>query len=75
MIALESVRGFEVLVCKSGTEAIHQAPEIRPDLILLDVMMHGMDRPDTLEPLRRLSESKDTPAVFLTAKAPLEIEG
>ena len=38
-------------------------------------MMHGMDRPDTLEPLRRLPETKDTPAVFLTAKAPLEIEG
>ena len=37
-------------------------------------MMHGMDRPDTLEPLRRLPETKDTPAVFLTAKAPSEIE-
>lgn len=74
-IALESVGGFEVLVCKSGTEAIHQAPEFRPDLILLDVMMPGMDGPDTLEALHRLPEIKDTPAVFLTAKAlPSEIE-
>ncbi len=74
-IALESVGGFEVLVCGSGAEAIHQAPEFGPDLILLDVMMPGMDGPDTLEALHRLPETKDTPAVFLTAKAlPSEVE-
>ena len=63
-IALESVGGFEVLVCESGTEAIHEAPEFGPDLILLDVMMPGMDGPDTLEALHRLPAIKDTPAVF-----------
>ena len=74
-IALESVGGLEVLVCGSGTEAIHQAPEFGPDLILLDVMMPGMDGPDTLVALHHLPEIKDTPAIFLTAKAlPSEIE-
>ncbi|NQU62076.1 MAG: response regulator [Rhodospirillales bacterium] len=74
-MALESVGGFEVMVCGSGLEAINQGPGFAPDIILLDVMMPGMDGPDTLEALKRLPELKTTPAIFLTAKAmPSEIE-
>lgn len=74
-LALESVGGFEVLICSSGAEAIAQAPGYGPDILLLDVMMPGMDGPDTLVALQRLPELKDTPAIFLTAKAmPSEIE-
>lgn len=57
--ALESVGGFEVLICGSGTEAIDQAPGFRPDILLLDVMMPGLDGPDTLVALKRLPELKD----------------
>ena len=74
-LALETVGGLEVLICASGQEAIDKAPGFQPDIILLDVMMPGMDGPDTLEALRELPEIKDTPAVFLTAKAmPAEVE-
>ena len=74
-LALESVGGFEVLICSSGAEAIEEAPGFGPDILLLDVMMPGMDGPDTLVALQRLEELKDTPAIFLTAKAmPSEIE-
>ena len=74
-LALETVGGFEVLICGSGGEAVEKAPEFRPDMILLDVMMPGMDGPDTLEALHRLPGIEGTPAVFLTAKAmPFEVE-
>ena len=73
-LALEEVGGLKVLICASGQEAIDKAPGFQPDIILLDVMMPGMDGPDTLEALQRLPDLKDTPAVFLTAKAmPIEI--
>jgi two-component system OmpR family response regulator len=67
-IALETVGGFTVQICSSGEEAVQNAVEFAPDLILLDVMMPGMDGPDTLQALRGLPELSDTPAVFMTAK-------
>ncbi len=74
-LALEEVGGFEVLICASGAEAVEKAAGFRPDMILLDIMMPGMDGPDTLEALHGLPGLKDTPAVFLTAKAmPIEVE-
>ena len=42
-MSLEAVGGFDVKVCSSGPEALAEAPEFAPDLILLDVMMPGMD--------------------------------
>lgn len=67
-LALESLGGFSVKVCSSGQEALEQAPAFGAQLILLDVMMPGMDGPQTLSGLRRLSETADTPVVFITAK-------
>ncbi len=74
-MALETVGGFEVLVCGSGAEALEKAPGFQPDIVLLDVMLPGMDGPDTLDALRRLPGLAKTPSVFLTAKAlPAEVE-
>jgi two-component system, OmpR family, response regulator len=73
-MALGSVGGFKVLLCSSGAEAIEKAARFKPDLMLLDVMMPGMDGPDTLKALRALPGMATVPAVFLTAKAlPSEI--
>ncbi len=68
-LALESVGGFEVFICSSGIEALEKAPGINPDMILLDVMMPGLDGPETLKKMREIDVLKDTPVVFLTAKA------
>lgn len=68
-MALAAVGGFELLLCASGAEAIDKAAAFAPDLMLLDVMMPGMDGPDTLKALRRLPGLATVPAVFLTAKA------
>jgi two-component system, OmpR family, response regulator len=67
-MALEAVGGFTVIACNSGKEALVMAPGANADLILLDVMMPGMDGPATLSALRGLSQTADTPVIFMTAK-------
>ena len=74
-VALESVGGFELLICGSGAEAIEKAAEFSPDLLLLDVMMPGMDGPTTLAELRKMPQLTETPVMFMTAKVqPQEVE-
>jgi two-component system OmpR family response regulator len=74
-ISLELVGKFTLCLCESGREAIAQAQGFRPDLILLDVMMPGMDGPTTLSALREIEATASTPVVFMTAKAqPAEIK-
>ena len=68
-LALESLGGFSVTSCGSGSEALSRFPELAPDLVLLDVMMPGIDGPGTLEALRRLPEAATVPVVFMTARA------
>jgi two-component system, OmpR family, response regulator len=73
-MALEMVGGLAVEVCSSGQEALTLAPAFEPDLILLDVMMPGMDGPETFAQLQQLPDISDTPVVFMTAKVqPQEI--
>jgi len=67
-IALEIVGGLELCMCSSGTEALQAAENFRPDLLLLDVMMPGMDGPTTLAHLRQLAQTASTPVIFMTAK-------
>lgn len=67
-LALEAVGGFTVRICSGGHEALEAVGEFKPDLILLDVMMPGMDGPSTLRKLRELPETAKTPVVFMTAK-------
>lgn len=67
-IALQMVGGFEVMICASGEECLEAAPAFGPDMIILDVMMPGMDGPDTLQLLRAMPELAETPVVFMTAK-------
>ncbi len=59
---------FEIALCASGSEALARVAEFRPDLILLDVMMPGMDGPSTLQALRLLPGFEQTPVAFITAK-------
>jgi two-component system, OmpR family, response regulator len=41
---------------------------LRPDVVLLDVMMPGLDGPTTLERLRRIEGQAQTPVIFMTAR-------
>ncbi|MEO8628836.1 MAG: response regulator [Betaproteobacteria bacterium] len=67
-LALEAVGGFTVEACSSGEQALSAFASFKPDLIVLDVMMPGMDGPTTLKQLRALPGSQHVLAVFMTAK-------
>lgn len=76
VMVLETINGFTLEVCSSGSEALRKAVEFNPDLILLDVMMPGMDGPETLKNLRQFPTLAATPVVFMTAKVqPQEVQG
>ena len=59
--------GYEVLVAESGEGALSQLAYARPDIILLDVSMPGIDGYETCARLKTDSLSPDTPVFFLTA--------
>ena len=71
---LRLVPGLQVETADSGERAIDLAHELRPDLVLMDVMMPGLDGPSTLKRMRESMLLKDIPVAFMTAKVlPTEI--
>jgi two-component system, OmpR family, response regulator len=68
-IALGLTRGLTVHTASSGEQALTLVRELRPDLVLLDVMMPGLDGPGTLGRLRKDPNTARIPAIFMTAKA------
>jgi two-component system, OmpR family, response regulator len=69
MISLSGIGGMEVAEASGGLEGIRKAREERPDVVLLDMMMPGMDGLATFQALRGDPETSGIPVVFLTAKA------
>jgi two-component system, OmpR family, response regulator len=67
-MSLARVGGHEVLLAGSGEEGIEAARSQRPDAILLDSMMPGLDGPATIERLKADPDTAAIPVVFLTAK-------
>ncbi|HWS48107.1 MAG TPA: response regulator [Acidimicrobiia bacterium] len=68
MINLEA-EGFEVTVVEDGDRALQEVERLRPDLIVLDVMMPGQDGFTVLQALKARPETATIPVVLLTAKA------
>jgi CheY-like chemotaxis protein len=66
---LKMAAGWEVMAASSGPEGISTAQAVRPDMILLDVMMPEMDGLATFKQLRQQAETRSIPVIFLTAKA------
>ncbi len=66
-ITLADIGNWQVVLADSGVSAIEAAKQEKPDLILLDVMMPGMDGPTTLEKLQECLDPMP-PVIFLTAK-------
>lgn len=74
-MCLETVGDYEVLQAANGEEAIRVAREQKPDIILLDVMMPGMDGPTALSRMREDATIAHIPVIFMTARVrPSEIE-
>ncbi|MGB7265898.1 MAG: response regulator [Terracidiphilus sp.] len=67
-LSLQTIAGWDVIVASSGAQGVARAAEQRPDAILLDVMMPGMDGPSTFRELRKNPATAGIPVLLLTAK-------
>ena len=67
-LALRDVGGFEVELCAGGSDALAIVDDLRPDFVLLDVMMPGMNGPETLQALREHPCMDGIPVIFMTAR-------
>ena len=62
-----SDQGFRVLVALDGEEALERAQFSRPDLILLDVKMPGIDGFETCRRLKMNEHTRDIPVIFMSS--------
>ncbi len=60
--------GFDVKTTNNGKSCLSIAPDFKPDLIILDVMMPEMDGMETCVELRKIPEIENTIICFLTAR-------
>jgi CheY-like chemotaxis protein len=60
--------GYEVFTAANGEEAVQQAPQVNPDLILMDVRMPRMTGYEACRIMKQNPELRDIPIVFLSAK-------
>ncbi len=60
--------GFNIEKAINGSDGIRLALQFKPDLILLDLMMPGIDGIETCEQIRKLPEMKEVLIAFLTAR-------
>lgn len=69
--------GFKVLKAENGQDGIQIAKELKPNLVLLDIMMPQMDGIEVCDRMREDPELKQIPIIFLTARSDekTEVEG
>ena len=60
--------GYQVKVENSSTRALQVARQFKPDIILLDIMMPGLDGYDVCRDIKSDPEFSHTPIIFLTGK-------
>ncbi|PIQ87080.1 MAG: response regulator [Candidatus Omnitrophica bacterium CG11_big_fil_rev_8_21_14_0_20_43_6] len=66
-VVLES-KNYEVAIAKSGEEGLKRVRQIKPDLIILDVMMESVDKGfDVARNLKNDKNHQDIPILMLTA--------
>jgi len=64
--AVLSLEGFEVIAAEDGQVCLEKLKEIKPDLILMDMMMPGMSGRETIEKIRENPKTKNLKIIFLT---------
>jgi len=61
--------GYEVIAAESGERGVELAAEQKPDLVLMDLQLPGIDGTEALRRLRALPQTQDVPIVAVTAFA------
>ena len=64
--AVLEVEGFEIIPASSGKECIEKLKSVKPDLILIDMMMPSMSGRETCELIRNNPETKNIKILFVT---------
>lgn len=59
--------GYEFIVASDGVQALSQARQFKPDLILLDILLPDLDGLSVCEILRRQPSTKKIPIIFMSA--------
>jgi twitching motility two-component system response regulator PilH len=67
--AMLGTAGFDVVASDSGEDAIAKAKEIRPDLILMDVVMPGLNGFQATRAISRDSDTRSIPIILCTSKS------
>ncbi len=65
-------RGYQISAAQSGLQALSKAVDERPDLVILDVMMPGMDGLEVCRRLRADPRTADIPVIMFSAKSDVE---
>ncbi len=58
---------YKLVIATNGQSAIEMVEKTRPDLVLMDVMMPGMDGYETCEKIKAKKDNENIPVIFLTA--------
>jgi CheY-like chemotaxis protein len=66
--------GFDVAVARDGYEAVDQALRTRPDVVIMDLAMPGLDGFETTQRLKTLEATRGIPVIALTAHGSLPRE-
>lgn len=64
---------YDICLAKSGEQALRAIPQEKPDLILLDYEMEGMDGKETFEKIKKNANIGTIPVIFLTSNADRKI--
>ncbi len=62
-------KGYEVFGANGGTEGLDTIREVKPDVVLLDLMMPDMDGWEVYQQLKAEEDTRDIPVIVVTAKA------
>ena len=62
------MEGYEVVTALDGEQALQKVQDLRPDLIVLDIMMPKMDGYETCKALKADPQTRDIPVILLSAK-------
>ena len=65
-------KGYRVVFAKDGAEGIQKAVKLKPDLILMDMMMPKVDGYQATQKIRSYKTLKNVPIIAMTAKSPQE---
>ena len=61
-------QGYQVVMAESGEEAMEKAKQLKPDLILMDVVMPGLNGFQATRAITKAEETKNIPVIMCTSK-------